>query len=157
MSKTIWILFAVLAVVIGVGMFNQEPSPPAEETPAASPPVSPTCQPSPEAGQSIQEGLTVDGGFLQNAQAVEFSPPVGNVRYAVAAEIEGPGFEGPGQLGAWGIGSLDGSGPLWALDATAIEFSEWLAAAAPGSPADQLRDEAASRPEVAAAKACVAE
>ena len=118
--------------------------------------VAVSCVPATGAGDAIAEGLTVQGGgTLTDAQAVKFAEPIGNVNYAVAGEIGGPGLEDEGDIGVWAVGGPDGDGPIWALDAVAIEFSEWLADAQPGSPADRLRDEAAQSSAAGAAKDCV--
>jgi hypothetical protein len=43
----------------------------------------------------------------------------------VAADIQGTGMEGDGEIGVWATNSLDGSGSIFAVDGLAKEFSDW--------------------------------
>ena len=65
------------------------------------------------------------------------------------------GLEGPGDVGVWAVGGLDGAGPIYAINAVAQEFSEWGAAAAPGSPIDNMRSAIAASAEVDAVIDCL--
>ncbi len=101
------------------------------------------CIPTPESGALIAEGLTVQGGgTLRDAYAVPLAPGL-NFGFVVAAEIDGPGMEGDGEIGTWAVGEL-GGGPIFAVNTMAQEFSEWGAAASEGSPADVARDAVAA-------------
>jgi hypothetical protein len=73
---------------------------------------------------AIAEGLTVTGGgTLRNGYAVK-SDDFTKV-YMVAADIQGTGMEGDGEVGVWATNSLDGGGLIFAVDGLAKEFSDW--------------------------------
>jgi hypothetical protein len=73
---------------------------------------------------AIAKGLTVTGGgTLRNGYAVK-SDDFSKV-YMVAADIEGTGMEGNGEVGVWATNSLDGTGLIFAVDGLAKEFSDW--------------------------------
>jgi hypothetical protein len=59
--------------------------------------------------------------------------------WMIGFEIDGPGIEGPGDVGVWGTNSDprsgSGEGLLLAVDGMAREFTVWGAAAKPGAPA----------------------
>jgi hypothetical protein len=63
----------------------------------------------------------------------------------VAAEIDGEGMEGDGEIGTWVVGEL-GGGPIVAANNMAQEFSDWGSAAEDGSPADVADELLASLP-----------
>ena len=132
------------------------PSPATTTAPATAPPTTAApatrCQPAEQQATAVADGLTNGASSLRKAQAVPLSPPVGNYRFVLAAEIQGVGA---GQVGTWAVGTLDGGGPVFALDDNAQRYSEWGAAAREGSPADQQRDTIAARSETAAARRCV--
>lgn len=71
----------------------------------------------------ISEGLTVQGGgSISNAAAVR-SEDFERL-YFIAAEIEGPGLEGAGDIGVWASNRLEGgAGMLFSVDHIAREFS----------------------------------
>ena len=73
----------------------------------------------------IATGLTVSGeGMLTHAQAVR-SQDYQRI-FFVAAEINGPGLSGNGDIGLWVTNSLEaGGGLIFAVDAMANEFSDW--------------------------------
>jgi hypothetical protein len=73
---------------------------------------------------AIAEGLTVSGsGTLRGGYAVK-SNDFSKV-YMVAADIQGTGMEGNGEVGVWATNSLDGNGSIFAVDGLAKEFSDW--------------------------------
>jgi hypothetical protein len=73
---------------------------------------------------AIAEGLTVTGGgTLRNGYAVK-SDDFSKV-YMVAADIQGTGMEGDGEVGVWATNSLDGTGLIFAVDSFAKKFSDW--------------------------------
>ena len=73
---------------------------------------------------AIAEGLTVTGGgTLRNGYAVK-SDDFSKV-YMVAADIQGTGMEGDGEVGVWATNSLDGGGLIFAVDGLAKKFSDW--------------------------------
>jgi hypothetical protein len=115
-------------------------------------------EPDPALVDGIAQGLTVEGGGdLGNAQAVEVPKDKRNdqgwPKIMVAAEITGPGMQGI--VGAWASGEM--GGPIVALNPMAREFSDWGAAAQPGSRAAEIRDIIAGYEEVVAAVRCVEE
>jgi hypothetical protein len=76
--------------------------------------------------QGIATGLTVGGGgTLTNAKAVK-SNDFERV-YFISADIDGPGLEGPDDIGTWAkSGPLRvGGGLILSVDAVAKEFSDW--------------------------------
>ena len=104
-------------------------STPAAESPTATreePSLSGRCEDaSTIASEGIAFGLTVSGGgTLRDAQAVK-SDDFENV-YFIAAEIDGPGMEGNGDIGLWASNSLEpGGGLIFAVNGLAKEFSDW--------------------------------
>jgi hypothetical protein len=73
---------------------------------------------------AIAEGLTVSGsGTLRNGYAVK-SKDFSKV-YMVAADIQGVGMEGEGEVAVWATNSVDGTGLIFAVDGLAKEFSDW--------------------------------
>jgi hypothetical protein len=73
---------------------------------------------------AIAEGLTVTGsGTLRNGYAVK-SKDFSKV-YMVAADIQGAGMEGNGEVGVWATNSLDATGLIFAVNGLAKEFSDW--------------------------------
>ena len=66
------------------------------------------CEQVPEATLTqISESLTVDGGSIRAAHQVR-SKLYNNI-YMVAAEIEGPGLDGPDDIGVWASGEIQGT------------------------------------------------
>lgn len=109
------------------------------------------CVAAPRAAEAISRALRLPyGGTLESANAVELVPPVGGYRYVVAAEIDGPDMEGPGQLALWAMSALE-DGRIVALNNFAREFSSWDAG--PGGASDVRT--VSARPEVAVARGCV--
>lgn len=93
---------------------------------------------------------------MRRPYAVALEPPVGTLRFVVVAEIDGAGaLNGDGQVGAWAMAATDGTGLTLPIDETALRYSTWGENETKGSPADQLRDQIAARPEVISAKACI--
>jgi hypothetical protein len=73
---------------------------------------------------AIAEGLTVTGGgTLREGYAVKSKDF--NQVYMIAADIQGTGMEGNGEIGVWATNSLDGAGGIFAVDGVAKEFSDW--------------------------------
>lgn len=70
----------------------------------------------------IEAGLDVSGGgALRRGKAV--SSGAHRNAYFVAAEIDGPGLEGEGDVGLWLVTSLESGGMILAVPHTATEFS----------------------------------
>lgn len=101
---------------------NREESP---QVPAAPTTVTGRCElVSSAVLNAIAEGLTMTGGgTLRNGYAVK-SDDFSKV-YMVAADIQGTGMEGDGEIGVWATNSLDGTGLIFAVDSLAKEFSDW--------------------------------
>jgi hypothetical protein len=93
----------------------------------------------------IAWGLTTSGhGKLMRARAVRAEDTRGIPIYLVSADINAPGLRGRNDIGTWAVersvrSELD-MGGVMAVDSVAQEFSDWGAAATPGSRADQWRD-----------------
>lgn len=93
-------------------------------TPSRAPAAAPAdCSEAPPAVLSaISTGLK--GGTKLSRSAMIRDPDRSSV-YLVAAEIDGPGVDGPGQVGVWATNRTDGSGSLFAVDNFAGQFSDW--------------------------------
>jgi hypothetical protein len=107
---------------------------------------------------AIASGLTVAGGgglrdaFYVTPQAHEQNS-AGWPLAIVAAEITGGGMGGV--VGTWATGDpATVSGPVIALNGYAKEFSDWGAAAAQGSQADEVRSSLAQTDAAASAENC---
>lgn len=73
--------------------------------------------------ESMESGLT---GNVTLSEAAAVKSDDFNKAWFIAAEIDGPGLEGKGDVGVWMSNSLDpGSGVTMAVDAVAQEFSDW--------------------------------
>jgi hypothetical protein len=104
---------------------------PPTQTPTDAPTAIPTptrCLDAPEELiQAIETGLTVGGGGwldAMTAQAVKSNDF--NSVYFVAAAIYGPGMGQKGVIGVWATNNLTpGQGLIYAVDAVALEFSDW--------------------------------
>ena len=83
------------------------------------------CESVPAAAvDAIEAGMTVSGGgSLSRAQAVR-SNDFEKVWF-VAAEIDGPGMEGAGDIGVWVTNDVNGGGTIGAVDGFAHQFSDW--------------------------------
>lgn len=83
------------------------------------------CAPAPGALlAAISQGLTVTGGGTLRDGSTVKSNAFSNV-WMVAAEIDGPGLEGNGDIGIWATNDTSGAGAIYAVDAVAREFSDW--------------------------------
>ncbi|MGI8808756.1 MAG: DUF2510 domain-containing protein [Acidimicrobiales bacterium] len=152
-GRPLWALVGV-CVVAGLSIAGAAALGGDDDEPAGSVPAQ--CRSANAQALRILEGLKAGGAALRSANAVALDPPVGALRFVVAAEIDGPGaLSVNSQIGAWAVASADGTGLLVALDENAQQYSTWGQDATDGSPAALLRDKAAARPEVGVAKACV--
>lgn len=82
------------------------------------------CQSVPDGKlQDIKSGLTVDGeGSISDGAAVRSD--AFERLYFIAAEIDGPGLEGSGDIGVWASNRLEGGqGLLMSVSEIAVEFS----------------------------------
>jgi len=74
--------------------------------------------------RGISQGLTVTGGgWLRFGQAVRSDDF--HRAYFVAADIQGPGLNGPDEIGVWVTNRIDGSAGFASVDGYALEFSDW--------------------------------
>jgi hypothetical protein len=108
------------------------------------------CSPAPSTLlAAISQGLTVSGGGLGAGYVVK-SNDFSKV-WMVAAEINGPGMEGAGDIGVWATNDPSGGGMIFAVDGMAKEFSDW----ADGSTTDaklSLSDDGVSAAKALAGK-----
>lgn len=128
-----------------------------DAVPEASAVYVPTpCLPAVSQMGAILGRLKGGASGLRRPYAVTLEPPIGTLRFVVVAEIDGAGaLNGDGQVGVWAMAATDGSGLTLPIDETALRYSTWGQDETKGSPADQLRDQIAARPEVFSAKACI--
>lgn len=117
------------------------------------------CIEAPEAAAFIAHGLTVQGGgTLRNAVAVPLADN-DEFGYIVAAEIDGPGMEGDGDIGTWAVLDVGGGpgggplGPIIAVNRIAQASSRWGTADG-SSPLDAATDVAGRSDEAEAAEDC---
>jgi hypothetical protein len=83
------------------------------------------CSPaSPALLSAISQGLTVQGGGTLQAGYTVKSADYEKV-WMVAAEINGAGMDGVGDVGLWATNDLNGAGMIFAVDGMANEFSDW--------------------------------
>lgn len=96
------------------------------------------CETPPESLVSlIASDLSVSGGgSLRAAQAVRSGDH--NRLWFIAADIQGPGMEGKGEIGVWATNDLNGPGLIFAVDGLAREFTTWGTA---GDPLFSLTDD----------------
>lgn len=89
----------------------------------------------PDLVEALEEGFNTRGTSLRNAYAVK-SNDLEDAWY-ISGDLEGPGLDGEDEIATWAKGGdLEvGGGLIIASDAVAREFSDWGAAAQPGSPA----------------------
>ena len=98
-----WLAIAMLAVAACGGETSEREQKEQERLSATG-----ECEQVPDATLAqISESLTVDGGSIRAAYQVR-SKLYNNI-YMVAADIEGPGFEGPDQIGVWASGEIQGT------------------------------------------------
>ncbi|HEX4897313.1 MAG TPA: hypothetical protein VFV53_03030 [Candidatus Limnocylindrales bacterium] len=71
---------------------------------------------------AVSEGL-VAGTSLTGARMVR--DPEREDFWLVAAELDGPGITGEGEIGVWATDLPDDPTMIWSVDAFALEFSEW--------------------------------
>jgi hypothetical protein len=108
------------------------------------------CRPAASEGALIATGLVDRAATVDEPRAVALDPPVYAYTLVVAARVDG-------EVGTWAMGSHATGARVFALDGTARRTTTWGAAVDPGSPPDQQRQKVAVRPEVEAARRCVAE
>ena len=101
------VLFLLAILMLAVAACGGEPSERAQKEQER---LSATgeCEQVPEATlMQISDSLTVDGGSIRAAYQVR-SKLYNNI-YMVAADIEGPGLDGPDDIGVWASGEIQGT------------------------------------------------
>ena len=106
------------------------------------------------------EAGTLAGLTLRDGQAAplpaRFNEKPQPQTYVIAAEVDGPGYEGDGHVGTWVAGGQPTAADLGGLVAgneLARQVTEWGSVITPGSPADVKRNDALAEAG-AAAEAC---
>lgn len=112
-------------LVAGCGSNNDEEAAPPPATETQTRELDPRCVVvRPVILRAIEEGLTVSGGgSLRNGRAVrsrDFERA-----YFVAAEIQGAGMEGRGDIGVWVTNRLNEARGFFSVNGSANEFSDW--------------------------------
>jgi hypothetical protein len=106
-----WVLFGL--IVLGLGVASQ--------LGACAGPAN--CEAAPSAlAAAISSGL-LGGTHLSGARMVRH--PDRQDVWLIAAEIDGPGIDGPGEIGVWATTDPSGSGSIFSISAFADEFSDW--------------------------------
>lgn len=73
----------------------------------------------------LEDALTVQGGGSISEAAADRSNSFQRI-YFIAAEIEGPGLEGSGDVGVWASNRLEGgAGLTFSVNAMAEEFAQF--------------------------------
>ena len=86
-------------------------------------PPSGLCEAAPAAlVTAVSEGLVADTS-LTGARIVR--DPEREDIWLVAAELDGPGITGEGEVGVWATDRPDDPTMIWSVDAFALQFSEW--------------------------------
>jgi len=143
MLRTI-VLLVFVFVLAACGGAKEKPTPTVQAAQALSaptaeatplPPVEPpTAIPAdlclavaPDKIANIAQGLTVTGGgTLDAATARAVRSTEYDQVFFIAAEIDGTGMEGKGDIGVWASNSLEpGDGLIFAVGGFATEFSDW--------------------------------
>jgi hypothetical protein len=128
-SRDRQLALAVVLVLAGCA------SPVADQSPSG------LCEAAPAAlVTAVSEGL-VTGTSLTEARMVR--DPERDDTWLVAAELDGPGITGEGEIGVWATDRPDDPTMIWSVDAFALQFSDW----------PRIPDPSAS--ERAFARACV--
>jgi hypothetical protein len=124
------IVLTCSAALSGCSTTAEEPPPVAEQSqeeaaPARPPKAAAECRRVSRAKLAqIEAGLTVSGGGkLRRGFAVKSGDY--NRLYFIAAEIDGPGIEGAGDIGLWASNRLEEGGLTSSVNAVANEFSDW--------------------------------
>ena len=92
-------------------------------SPAADQSPSGLCEAAPAAlVTAVSEGLIADTS-LTGARMVR--DPEREDIWLVAAELDGPGITGEGEVGVWATDLPDDPTMIWSVDAFALQFSEW--------------------------------
>ena len=101
------VLFSLAVVLLAVAACGGEPSE-REQKEESRLSATGDCELAPAATiTQITETLTVEGGSIRAAHQVR-SKLYNNI-YMVAADIEGPGLDGPDDIGVWASGEIQGT------------------------------------------------
>jgi hypothetical protein len=92
-------------------------------SPAADQSPSGLCEAAPEALVTAVSAGLVAGTSLTGARMVR--DPEREDIWLVAAELDGPGITGEGEIGVWATDRPDDPTMIWSVDAFALQFSEW--------------------------------
>jgi hypothetical protein len=92
-------------------------------SPAAGQSPSGLCEAAPAALVTAVSAGLVAGASLTGARMVR--DPEREDIWLVAAELDGPGITGEGEIGVWATDRPDDPTMIWSVDAFALQFSEW--------------------------------
>jgi hypothetical protein len=92
-------------------------SPVADQSPSG------LCEAAPAALVTAVSAGLVAGASLTGARMVR--DPAREDIWLVAAELDGPGITGEGEIGVWATDRPDDPTMIWSVDAFALQFSEW--------------------------------
>ena len=81
------------------------------------------CEAAPAALVTAVSAGLVAGTSLTAARMVR--DPEREDIWLVAAELDGPGISGEGEIGVWATDLPDDPTMIWSVDAFALQFSEW--------------------------------
>jgi hypothetical protein len=116
------LLFVTLLMLAGCAGKTAEKVSPTTTGPVAAAASAPRCETVPD-GLLATMTSGLKGGSIRRAQAVRSNefPSV----YMVAADVEGKGHDGKGDLAVWATNKLEGAGTIYSVDAAAKDASTW--------------------------------
>ena len=115
---------AAIGLAVGIGISACTTA--ADPSGASRAPDSSRCEAVPaHTVLAIEEGLTVNGGGSLRAARMVRSADFERVWF-VAADLQGPGLNGPADIGVWATNNQGATGSSYfAVDGVAKEFSDW--------------------------------
>jgi hypothetical protein len=95
-----------------------------DETSSPPPPANTRCEPATSAIMTpLGNALTNDHDRLVNGQVVKSNDHADI--YFISAELDGPGFENPGDVGTWATTSPGGAEAIYSIDEIAKDHTSW--------------------------------
>jgi hypothetical protein len=92
-------------------------------SPVPDQPPSGLCEAAPDTLVTAVSAGLVAGTSLTGARMVR--DPEREDTWLVAAELDGPGISGEGEIGVWATDRPDDPATIYSVDAFALQFSDW--------------------------------